>query len=310
MGRCGECQAWGSVAEAGPRPARTARPARSPPPRCRSARCRSRTPGPHQRGARARPGARRRPLVPGAAVLLAGEPGVGKSTLLLEVAAQTARSGCRTLYVTGEESASQVRLRADRTRGVHPDLYLAAETDLGAVLTHVHEVRPQLLVIDSVQTIGAADVEGVPGGVTQVRRSPRPWSGSPRAQNIAPSWSATSPRTARSPGRGCSSTSSTWSCSSRASGLAAAHGPGGEEPLRPGRRGRLLRPVRRVASSRSPTRPGCSSPGTTSRWPAPASRCARGPPADPGRGPGAGHPSAPPSGRAARPPGWTPRAPR
>ena len=74
---------------------------------------------------------------PGAAILLAGEPGVGKSTLLLEVAAQTARYRRRTLYVTGEESASQVRLRADRTGGVHDELYLAAETDLGAVLTHI-----------------------------------------------------------------------------------------------------------------------------------------------------------------------------
>jgi DNA repair protein RadA/Sms len=107
--------------------------------------------------------------VPGAAILLAGEPGVGKSTLLLEVAAQTARCQRRTLYVTGEESASQVRLRADRTGGVHDELYLAAETDLGAVLTHIDEVRPSLLVVDSIQTIGAADLEGVPGGVTQVK---------------------------------------------------------------------------------------------------------------------------------------------
>src|SRR5262249_41861917 len=108
-------------------------------------------------------------LVPGAAVLLAGDPGVGKSTLLLEVAASTARSGQRTLYVTGEESAAQLRLRADRTSAVHDELYLAAETDLGAVLTHVEQVRPQLLVIDSVQTIGASGVDGVPGGVTQVK---------------------------------------------------------------------------------------------------------------------------------------------
>ena len=106
---------------------------------------------------------------PGAAILLAGEPGVGKSTLLLEVAAQTARYQRRTLYVTGEESASQVRLRADRTGGVHDELYLAAETDLGAVLSHIEAVRPELLVVDSVQTIGAADVDGVPGGVTQVK---------------------------------------------------------------------------------------------------------------------------------------------
>ncbi len=108
-------------------------------------------------------------LVKGAAVLLAGEPGVGKSTLLLEVAAAWARAGRTTLYVTGEESAAQVRMRADRTDGVHPSLYLAAETDLAAVLTHVERVRPSLLIVDSVQTIASDGVEGSAGGVTQVR---------------------------------------------------------------------------------------------------------------------------------------------
>ncbi len=108
-------------------------------------------------------------VVPGAALLLAGEPGVGKSTLLLAVAARWAASGRRTLYVTGEESAAQVRLRAERTGAVHEELYLAAETDLAAVLTHVEQVRPTLLVVDSVQTIGSGEVDGTPGGVTQVR---------------------------------------------------------------------------------------------------------------------------------------------
>jgi len=108
-------------------------------------------------------------LVPGAVVLLAGEPGVGKSTLLLEVAARWARAGRRTLYVTGEESAAQVRLRAGRTDAVADELYLAAETDLGTVLGHVEEVRPSLMVLDSVQTIGTSQSDGSPGGVTQVR---------------------------------------------------------------------------------------------------------------------------------------------
>ncbi|CAN5901596.1 DNA repair protein RadA [soil metagenome] len=108
-------------------------------------------------------------VVPGAALLLAGEPGVGKSTLLLAVAARWAASGRRTLYVTGEESAAQVRLRAERTGAVHPELYLTAENDLSAVLTHIEQVRPTLLVVDSVQTIGSPEVEGTPGGVTQVR---------------------------------------------------------------------------------------------------------------------------------------------
>jgi DNA repair protein RadA/Sms len=107
-------------------------------------------------------------LVPGAVVLLAGEPGVGKSTLLLEAGALAAGHG-RVLYVTGEESAAQVRLRADRIGAVSDDLYLAAETDFGALLGHVQAVDPSLLIVDSVQTVSAAGVDGVPGGVTQVR---------------------------------------------------------------------------------------------------------------------------------------------
>jgi DNA repair protein RadA/Sms len=109
-------------------------------------------------------------LVPGAVVLLAGEPGVGKSTLLLEVAYRYARAGAGpALVVTGEESAAQVRLRAERTGALHGELYVAAETDLGAVLGHVDQVHPGLLVVDSVQTIGTSAAEGTPGGVTQVR---------------------------------------------------------------------------------------------------------------------------------------------
>lgn len=109
-------------------------------------------------------------LVPGAVVLLAGEPGVGKSTLLLDVAQQWAAGGSSpALLVSGEESVSQVRLRAERIGALHDQLYLAADTDLGAVLGHLDAVKPGLLVIDSVQTITATGTDGVPGGVTQVR---------------------------------------------------------------------------------------------------------------------------------------------
>ncbi len=75
----------------------------------------------------------------------------------------------RALYISGEESASQVRLRAERLNAIEPKLLLAAENDLGAIIGHIDAVQPELLIIDSIQTIASATVEGVPGGVTQVR---------------------------------------------------------------------------------------------------------------------------------------------
>ena len=109
-------------------------------------------------------------LVPGSVVLLAGEPGVGKSTLLLEVARSfAATSGARSLMITGEESTAQVRLRADRTEALDPQLFLAAENDLGAILTHIEQVDPGLLIVDSVQTISTAAAENGAGSVAQIR---------------------------------------------------------------------------------------------------------------------------------------------
>ncbi|MDO4887543.1 MAG: DNA repair protein RadA [Actinomycetaceae bacterium] len=113
-------------------------------------------------------------LVPGAVVLLAGEPGVGKSTLLLDVAARAARAAASAgrppvLYATGEESAAQVRLRAERIGALESHLHLASETDLAKILGHVEAARPSLLVVDSVQTIADSSVDGAAGGVAQVR---------------------------------------------------------------------------------------------------------------------------------------------
>jgi DNA repair protein RadA/Sms len=169
VGRCGECQTWGSVVEAAAPKLSQVSPSvpasKAVPISKVSATLAS----------RARTGVAELDrvlgdgLVPGVVVLLAGEPGVGKSTLLLEVAARWARNGHTTLYVTGEESAAQVRLRAGRTNAVADQLYLAAETDLGTVLGHIEEVLPSLMVLDSVQTIGTAEADGSPGGVTQVR---------------------------------------------------------------------------------------------------------------------------------------------
>ena len=169
VGRCGECQAWGTVeVVGGPRLRQVgagpvtadAVPIADVDARAAS----SRSTGVDELDRVLGGG-----IVPGAVVLLAGEPGVGKSTLLLEVAAQAARAGHRALYVTGEESVAQLRLRADRIGALDPALYIAAETDLGAVLGHVDVVRPQLLILDSVQTISSAQADGAPGGVTQVR---------------------------------------------------------------------------------------------------------------------------------------------
>ncbi len=169
VGRCPECQAWGTIDEVGGRPGLTV------------------VAGPVTAAAQpiatiAEQGARHRPtneaeldrvlgggLVPGSVVLLAGEPGVGKSTLLISAAAKIAAGGRRCLIVTGEESAAQVRLRAGRINALADDLYLAAETDLAAVLGQVEAVSPEVLIVDSVQTIGSADVDGAAGGVAQVR---------------------------------------------------------------------------------------------------------------------------------------------
>lgn len=108
-------------------------------------------------------------LVPGSVTLLAGDPGVGKSTLLLEVAHRWACAGKRALYLSGEESAGQIRMRAERTGCTHHDVYLAAESDLATALGHIDAVKPGLVVVDSVQTMSTTDVDGVTGGVTQVR---------------------------------------------------------------------------------------------------------------------------------------------
>ncbi|RNE67408.1 DNA repair protein RadA [Cryobacterium tepidiphilum] len=108
-------------------------------------------------------------IVPGAVILLSGEPGVGKSTLLLEVASKAAAAKSRVLYVSGEESVSQVRLRAERTGALQPELYLAAETDLATILGQIDAVAPDLVIIDSVQTISSSLSDGLAGQPSQVR---------------------------------------------------------------------------------------------------------------------------------------------
>jgi DNA repair protein RadA/Sms len=180
VGRCPSCGEWGTVVEARPAATAVGAAGRSG----SSGRVAGLTPTAAARrvtdidpaGARHRPsgiGELDRVLgggvVPGSAVLLAGEPGVGKSTLLLEVANRWARLGRSVLYLTAEESVGQVRHRADRTGALSDNLYLAAENDLETALGQIDQVGPELVIVDSLQTLHATGVEGVAGGVAQTR---------------------------------------------------------------------------------------------------------------------------------------------
>ncbi len=108
-------------------------------------------------------------IVEGSVVLLGGEPGIGKSTLLLQLALQLAPS--KILYVSGEESEQQIKMRADRITARNPNLYLAAETRLERIVEFYQEIEPEILVIDSIQTIFTETLESAPGSVGQVRES-------------------------------------------------------------------------------------------------------------------------------------------
>ncbi len=108
-------------------------------------------------------------LVPGSLALLAGEPGVGKSTILLQAAAALAGDLAPAIYVSAEESAQQVALRAERVDGVRSQLLLHAETSVDAVIGHLENLKPSVVVIDSVQTMVASEVEALAGSPSQVR---------------------------------------------------------------------------------------------------------------------------------------------
>jgi len=110
-------------------------------------------------------------IVPGSVVLIGGDPGIGKSTLLLHLLAAIAAQNRPVLYVSGEESAHQIKLRAKRLNAMHELEYLACENRVEAIIAMACEMRPALLAVDSIQTLACEDFPSAPGSVTQVRES-------------------------------------------------------------------------------------------------------------------------------------------
>jgi DNA repair protein RadA/Sms len=110
-------------------------------------------------------------LVPGSLVLIGGDPGIGKSTLLLQASAALAATGRPVLYVSGEESAQQIKLRAARLGLTGDGLYLLTETNVDVIIGHIERLDPQLVVIDSIQTVYLDELESAAGSVSQVRES-------------------------------------------------------------------------------------------------------------------------------------------
>lgn len=108
-------------------------------------------------------------IVNGSMTLLAGSPGVGKSTLLLQIALQL--TDRKVLYITGEESASQIKLRADRIPFKNEELYIAPETNLERAIQYYQDIEPELIIVDSIQTLHTQEVEATPGSITQIRES-------------------------------------------------------------------------------------------------------------------------------------------
>lgn len=110
-------------------------------------------------------------IVPGSLVLLGGDPGIGKSTLLLQISLELARQGQTILYVSGEESATQIKMRADRLGILADNFYLLADTDLALVAKEIQRLSPSIVIIDSIQTMTVPDHQGVAGSVSQVREA-------------------------------------------------------------------------------------------------------------------------------------------
>jgi DNA repair protein RadA/Sms len=110
-------------------------------------------------------------IVPGSVVLIAGDPGIGKSTLLLQLSALVSQTLGKVLYVSGEESAPQIKGRAERLGISALDVFLLTETDVDLIIDHIHQLEPQLVIVDSIQTIRAPELSSSAGNISQVRES-------------------------------------------------------------------------------------------------------------------------------------------
>lgn len=106
-------------------------------------------------------------VVPGSIVLIGGEPGIGKSTLLLQLA--LVLSGIKVLYVSGEESEQQIKMRADRIDGNNPDLYISTEISLSVLFKQIKQLKPELLIVDSIQTLSSDFVDATAGSISQIK---------------------------------------------------------------------------------------------------------------------------------------------
>jgi len=155
-------------------------------------------------------------IVPGGVVLLGGEPGIGKSTLLLQILLLLASSGRKVLYVSGEESVAQIRMRAERLGDIPKYLLVASEIDIDLIEAYVKESSPEILAVDSVQTLIHRDLPASPGSVTQVRETAERLVRLAKPRACRSFSSGTSPKTGALPGPGSSNTSWTRSFSLRA----------------------------------------------------------------------------------------------
>ncbi|MBC7261236.1 MAG: AAA family ATPase, partial [Chloroflexi bacterium] len=169
-GRCPECGQWNTLVEtieerSGPSTARVVTQTIPQPITAVPAEGFARIPVPIDEFNRALGGG----IVPGSVVLIGGDPGIGKSTLLLQLSALLAAGGKPTLYVSGEESVQQIKMRAERLNISAEQLYVLSETNLNHILSQIEQLEPQLVVVDSIQSVYLEELESSAGSIGQVR---------------------------------------------------------------------------------------------------------------------------------------------